>query len=405
MAQTTKTRGGRSVATKILAILGAGFVLISILVPVASALPVDEGSQVQEQTDGDLSLLVCDTTTILDQDLREGREDMEVDKVEPPSMSPSLSMPCSDPYSNIRGSYSSTMAPCVVTFHNEDAILINGDSLKNIHDEGESDTGVNHKKNSIGDSEKEGNLPLYYQGTSSVCGIDNAIGEVKEYVTNWPDECVGDFARCYNLKDRRSLLCGDLNILLGRLEAGSKRSGVPFVPSGTTHISVDCTIDRQTMIESFERMDHLEHVKIRETVSADKERTLFAVASVLFAVLIVLVAISHLVVQPIVGAILEGQGRRDRNSVEGNQFASLVANNSSGFRLDSDGDVSSLQVEANTVLQENLSPDEMETETVAVSSRREPIQIEADTVPIVSATILPLNIIQAEVIQDDYYEQ
>jgi len=401
MAQTTKTRGGRSVATKTLAILGAVFVLISILAPAASALPVDGGSQVQERTDGDFSLLVCDTTTILDQDLHEGREGMEVDMIEPPSMSPSVNMPCTDPYSNIRGIYTSARAPCVVTFHNEEAVL----TLKSVHDEGESDTEVNHKRNPIGDSGKEENLPLYYQGTSSVCGIDNAIGEAKEYITDWPDECVGDFARCYNLKDPRYLLCEDLNKLLGRLEAGSKRSGVPLVPSGTTHVSVDCTIDRQTMIESFERMEHLEHVKIRETVSADKERTLFAVVSVLFAVLIVLVAISHLVVQPIVGAIVEGRGRGDRNSTEGNQFASLVTNDSSGFRLESDGDVSSLQVEANTVLHDILPPDEMEMETATVSSPQEPIQIEADTVPIVSATILPLNIIHAEVIQDYFYDQ
>lgn len=401
MAQTTRIHGGRSVTTQTLAILGAGFLLISIISPIASAVP---GEEIQEQNNGNLSPLVCETETILAEDFYDGREATEADKIDAPSASPSLNMPCSDPFSNIRGSYTSTRAPCIVTFHNEDAILAYGDSLKKMQDEDEGDVGDNHKRTRIGDSPKEGNMPLYYQGTSSVCGIDNAIGEAKEYVAGWPDECVGDFARCYYLKDPHYSLCEDLKKLLGTIEAGSKRSDVAFVPPGTTHISVDCTIDRQALIESYERIEHLEHVKIRETVSADMERTLFSVVSVLFAVLIALVAISHLVVQPIVGAIGGANGRRDRNSAEESQFASLVANDSSGFRLESDGDESSLQAEVTTVLQDNLPADEMEI--VTVSSPQQPIQIEADAVPIVSATILPLNVIHAEVIQDGViYEQ
>mmetsp|Transcript_17657 Transcript_17657/g.40720 ORF Transcript_17657/g.40720 Transcript_17657/m.40720 type:complete len:406 (-) Transcript_17657:232-1449(-) len=405
MAQTTKTRGSRSVASKALAIIGAGLALVSITAPIASAAPVEGGSQVREETEVVLSPRVCDTTTILGEDIPDVREDMEVERVDAPSQSPSLSMPCSDSYSNIRGSYTSTMAPCVVTFHSEEVVLVNGGSPKEMQEEGDSEIRDISEGNRDGDSE-EAKSPLYYQGTSSVCGIDNAIGEAKEYVSSWPDECVGDFARCYNLKDPRYPLCEDLNRLLRRLDSGSELSGVPFLPPGTTHVSVDCTIDRQTLIESYERLEHLEHVKIRESVSADKERTLFTVAMVLLAVLIVLLAISHLVVQPIVGAIGEARVRHHRNDAEGNQFSSLVANDTGGFQLETDDRESSPPTEANPTIHEILPLDETETAAVLSPQHQPPIEVEVDMVPIVSATILPLNVIHAEVIHDGiFYEQ
>lgn len=416
MARTTKVRGGISVASKALVILGTGFALASILAPVASALPMDEGSQVlEQQPEFDLSPHFCDAAMALGEDISEGREESEVETIDaPPSQSPSLSMSCSDPYSNIRGSYTSKKAPCVVTFHNEDTFLGNGEDLKEMQEEPENDVGVDQGKNN--GVANMPNPPLYYQGTSSICGIDNAIGEAKEYVAGWPDECVGDFPRCYDLKNPHHSLCEDLYNLLGKLEAGSKRSGMTLVPPGTTHVSVDCTIDRETLIDGLERMERLEHDKIRESVSADKERTLFTVGSILFAVLIVLVAISHLVVQPIVGAIGEAHGRRRRRHVRNgsggggnNQFSSLVANDTSGFRLESDDDDESENgptVGANPDLQEGLPLDEIEMEGTTVSSPQEPIQIEVDDIPIVSATILPLHVIHAEVIGDAVrYEQ
>ena len=59
------------------------------------------------------------------------REDMEIETEEKspptqmptmaPSQSPSLSVPCSDPFSNARGSYTSSKAPCTISFHNEES--------------------------------------------------------------------------------------------------------------------------------------------------------------------------------------------------------------------------------------------------------------------------------------------
>lgn len=89
---------------------------------------------------------------------------------QPPSVAPSMAPPCSDPLSNARGQYTSTIAPCIVKFH-----------------------GVsNHQREG---QEKEDDLIDYR--TSSLCHDSNIVVEIKEYLTDWPDECVGDFARCY----------------------------------------------------------------------------------------------------------------------------------------------------------------------------------------------------------------
>jgi hypothetical protein len=89
---------------------------------------------------------------------------------QPPSVAPSMAPPCSDPLSNARGQYTSTMAPCIIKFHD----------VSNHQREGQ---------------EEEDYLIDYH--TSHLCHDSNIIVEIKEYLTAWPDECVGDFARCY----------------------------------------------------------------------------------------------------------------------------------------------------------------------------------------------------------------
>lgn len=401
MARTTKTHGGSSVATKALAMI----VIASILVTEISAAPTAEGSQPQEQLQQELNL-VCEATSTLGQNEQplDGREGMEVENIEAPSTSPSMSMPCEDLYSNIRGSYTSFKAPCRVTFHN-------ADTDNTLQEDGESDQPMRPWVDRKGGSKDEGKSPLYYHGTSSECGIDNAIGEAKEYVEAWPDECVGDFARCYDLKNPHHFLCEELKKLLegwwhrqrneALLSERSNPVNIALLPPGTTHISIDCTIDREALRESYERKEHLAHVKIRETVLADKERTLYAVVSVLIAVLIVLFAISHLVVQPIVGAIGGAYRRQDRNeSEERYHFDSLTANHSSSLRLETDGDVSDVHVEVCNAIQETHFMDETETATATVSSPQQTVQMSFDTVPIVPVTILPVEVIHAEVIQE-----
>jgi hypothetical protein len=66
-------------------------------------------------------------------------------------------------------------------------------------------------------------------------------GPVRHPVKNWPDACVGDFARCYRLHhDEDKLL---KFICSKRLE----------VPEGATHLSVDCTSDKAALKEMKKR--------------------------------------------------------------------------------------------------------------------------------------------------------
>jgi len=238
-------------------------------------------------------LLSCDSnsnsiSSIADAEEQQ-REEFEIEEIQTaPSESPSGAPPCSDPYSNARGVYTSAMAPCIITFH------------KNAEDDNSSNN------NNIDDNNNNNNNNnLYYHGTSNVCEPGNGIGELKEYVTMWPDECVGDFARCYDLKDHRSLLCPSLLRLL--LSSSTSTSTLATAslgfPVGTTHVSVDCTADKDVVAQNYERSESLKHDNLRDVVSAKNETTLFAVVSVLSSVLIVVYAISQLVVKPIVSAI------------------------------------------------------------------------------------------------------
>jgi hypothetical protein len=209
--------------------------------------------------------------------------EIEIDLASSPSMSPSGAPPCSDSTSNARGMYTSNLAPCMIVFH--DATTTTGSSTKTL-EEGEGSGDNNNDNNN------------YYHGTSDVCGFDNAIGELKEYITLWPDECVGDFARCYNLIEddqyHKELLCPSLLRFLN--------TPVPF---GTTHVSVDCTIDKELLIGNLQHNANLQHDAIRDVVSAKKETTLFTAVTMLCSMLIVIYSVSQLVVKPIVNAMIK----------------------------------------------------------------------------------------------------
>lgn len=112
------------------------------------------------------------------------------------------SHPCKSATVNARGQYSSDHVPCTISFHRV--------------------------------PESEG-LTLRPNAMSDVCSDDNEMKgyDWEMYVSKWPDECVGDFARCYTLpRDERILLkflCTHRDI---------------EVPNGTTHVQVDCTHDK-----------------------------------------------------------------------------------------------------------------------------------------------------------------
>lgn len=403
-------------------ILCMAAIVASTMPTVALANRFGEDQQLQEQQDYSLAC-EANLNTQNGESLFESRSSMEVEINEQapptrtptiaPSQSPSLSVPCSNPFSNPRGSYTSSIAPCTISFHNEDegAQRMNplGANRKRYHDQTDDTSWA------------------YYRGTSDVCGTENKIGEAKEYVASWPDECVGDFARCYDLRDPNHLMCQGLKKVLGGLrdlrrleelsdsEHGSS-SYLPWttrglhdvlVPPGTTHISIDCTVDKEAVLENFQRQIDIQHEMIEERISATKRQTLFVVVSILAAVLITVFAISQLVVQPIVGAIGDACGsRRQQQNEDGdegnNQLASLVSR-TSGFRLeiiDGDDNVEVDDNEGPLHVEENIESFDDEIETQTFSDTIQQIPVDVDVVPIVPATIIPMEAIHAEVMED-----
>jgi len=429
-----KPRGIRSLAIRGLAMIGIAIVLTTSTLAVATEAGSHINIAVKQE---DSSSLACEAAmaTPLDLEFLSTREDTELERrqhtapsaapSESPSGSPSASIPCSDPFSNPRGSYTSSRAPCVVTFHNEN--------------ESEQLNPLAAKRHRYHDNYKSS--PMYYKGTSGVCETENKIGEAKEYISDWPDECVGDFARCYDLNDPNHRLCQSLRRILEELrnlrrletDAGSENSNTPWMrelhdtlyPPGTSHISIDCTIDKEALLDSFERQQKLQHSMIEETILAKKKLTVFMITSVLVAVLIVIVAISQLVVQPIVSVIGEVRGRdHGRGS---HQLTAAVTPNS-GIRFETFDDevdqeladvphvidinapehLSSIdedQTEATPeAIAETLSQQQtilMECDAVPISPQPfHQVSLELDVVPIVPATIIPAHSIQAQVIQD-----
>ena len=112
------------------------------------------------------------------------------------------SHPCKSATANARGQYSSDHVPCTFTFHRDR----------------ESDE-----------------FTLRPNAMSDVCSNDNEMKghDWEMYVSKWPDECVGDFARCYTLPRDEKIL---LRFLCSHRDF--------TIPNGTTHVQVDCTNDK-----------------------------------------------------------------------------------------------------------------------------------------------------------------
>jgi hypothetical protein len=173
-----------------------------------------------------------------------------------PSPAPSINIECKTKTSNARGRYTSTVAPCTLQFHKAD------------------------------ESQRE--LDLIQFHTSDLCSEDNAFLTVREYVSEWPDECVGDFQRCYSLEHHRPVVWDFLCAKDWE------------VPEGTTHVSVDCSKDKYLVLEGTtqrgEDIARGEHEARLDTY----EVKLFNLALVLGACLVGVYAISNLIVKPLV---------------------------------------------------------------------------------------------------------
>lgn len=111
---------------------------------------------------------------------------------------------CESASENTRGSYVAKLKPCVFSFHTSD-----------------KDDGSAFR-------------------ASTVCSDKNHISDdiIKEYVRMWPDECVGDFRRCYSVERDESIFRN----FFCKVKPDWK------IPSDTTHISVSCVDDKQALI-------------------------------------------------------------------------------------------------------------------------------------------------------------
>jgi hypothetical protein len=135
-----------------------------------------------------------------------------------------IAMPrvCTDPASNPRGYYTTNLAPCRLQFH----------------------------KVSNDDAGAAGDASSSSYELSTACSNANQVGKMAagsalyEYVSNWPDECVGSFKRCYSVTQNERVFLAEVC-----------RHGLVF-PDGTTHVSLDCSDDRTMKQEAMDKMNN-----------------------------------------------------------------------------------------------------------------------------------------------------
>jgi len=130
---------------------------------------------------------------------------------------------CRSASDNARGKYNSFLAPCEFQFH----------AIPN--DGGQSSSSSSFhlstlcSTNNVYNFNREGSNPE----------IEN---KRMDYVRGWPDECVGDYQRCYSLsKD------SEANIFLPHFCRNQWD-----IPEGVTHISVTCQDDKKQALEKQE---------------------------------------------------------------------------------------------------------------------------------------------------------
>ena len=123
-----------------------------------------------------------------------------------------LTTTCKTQASNAHGKYTS-MGTCTFKFHKIPEDIV--------------------KPNHMSIACSDGNLDEENQ--------DAKDDPIEQPVKNWPDTCVGDFPRCYQVER-------DEHILLRHI---CKTHLV--VPEGSTHVSVDCTADKTKLKEKLKK--------------------------------------------------------------------------------------------------------------------------------------------------------
>jgi hypothetical protein len=115
---------------------------------------------------------------------------------------------------------------------------------------------------------------------SSACNDKNVVESVKSYmiddppqekIARWPDACVGDFLRCYDVKRDRPILLRHICMT----ETFLKKD----FPAGTTHVSVDCRDDKQKQIkylqETFVKVSSNNYAETYAKADRKRRRALY----------------------------------------------------------------------------------------------------------------------------------
>jgi hypothetical protein len=140
-----------------------------------------------------------------------------------------LDKTCPSKTSNPRGTYTSNLNACTFRFHH-----IEQDDRSDPLSLSAACSEAN-RVSSAGDSGA---------GSHGTTPLPPPLPPVEQYVVGWPDECVGDYQRCYSIVQ-------DEQILLRHL-CKSYHKGEDL-PAGTTHVSVDCTEDKTLKKEQLSK--------------------------------------------------------------------------------------------------------------------------------------------------------
>lgn len=250
-----------------------------------------------------------------------------------PTPAPSSSHPCSTRTSNARGKYHTSKAPCVFQFHKS--------------------------------SRPE--IKLIDFQTSDLCSEDDAFLTVKEYINEgWPDECVGDFQRCYSLQHHQAIL---QNFLCRHNWQ---------VPEGTTHMSVDCTEDK-TLVTEATFQEKAQHIKEEQEHRLETyEIKLFNWGLIFIFCVTGIFVLSQLLIKPVVGSLAAAcsQHRSTNNN-----------NNEDGATTSTPQETQDLVNNHNSSHQESF--DQNDSDAVVEQDHFDmQVPLDFDAVPIVPATVL-----------------
>jgi len=136
-----------------------------------------------------------------------------------------MPQPCTDATSNPRGRYSSNLAPCTIAFHR-----VKNQRVSSAYSLSDACTDSNILPDTTAMTENTG------EGTNSSINAMILPPVVRDYIQNWPDECVGDFQRCYEVPIHERYY---FNFVCQRAWQ---------FPEGATHISVNCTADKAAKV-------------------------------------------------------------------------------------------------------------------------------------------------------------